>query len=126
MQTPGMLSRDEKNIASAAHFLSLAGYFVGLGQFVAPLVIWLWKKDESIYIADQAKESLNFQITLFLISAVAALICVPLALIGIGVLLALVIFPLLFIGDIVLTIMAGMAASNGVLYRYPLCLRLIQ
>ena len=48
---------DDRNMATLAHVLSIFTWFVG------PLVIWLVKKDTSPFAADQAKESLNFQIT---------------------------------------------------------------
>ena len=48
---------DEKNIALLAHILTI---FVG---FIAPLVIYLVKKDESEFVRENAVESLNFQIS---------------------------------------------------------------
>ena len=32
-------------------------------SFIPALVVWILKKDDSAFIADQAKEALNFQIT---------------------------------------------------------------
>jgi uncharacterized Tic20 family protein len=53
----GGISQDEKTMAMLAHGLPI------LVGFWAPLIIWLLKKDQSPYIAEQAKEALNFQIT---------------------------------------------------------------
>src|SRR5436189_5753602 len=52
---------DEKTMAILSHVLTLA---VG---FLAPLIIYLIKKDESSFVNYHAKESLNFQITIFII-----------------------------------------------------------
>ena len=52
---------DEKTMALLSHVLTL------VAGFVAPLIIYLLKKDQSTFIADHARESLNFQITIFII-----------------------------------------------------------
>jgi len=51
-------SNDDKNIVTITH---LGGI---LFSFIPSLVVWLLKKNDSEYIAAQAKEALNFQITL--------------------------------------------------------------
>jgi len=81
------------------------------------LIIWLVKKDQSQFVADQAKESLNFQISLIIYAIVSGI----LVLVLIGFLLLAVVF----IGGIVLTIIATLKANNGEHYRYPLTIRLI-
>jgi uncharacterized protein len=100
---------DEKTLAILSHVLTLA---VG---FIAPLIIYLIKKDESSFVTYHAKESLNFQITIFII-IVALFITI------IGILLAWVIG----IVALVLVIMATIKASEGKLYKYPFSLRLIK
>jgi len=100
---------DEKTMALLAHVLTLA---VG---FIAPLVIYLIKKDESSFVAAHAKESLNFQITLF-IAIIILFVTV------IGIVLAWIVG----IMALILVIVATMKASEGKLYKYPLTLRLIK
>jgi len=70
------------------------------------------------FVDDQGKEALNFQITVF----IAALISGVLTFVLIGLLL----LPIVVIGWIVLSIMAGIKANNGETYRYPWTLRLIK
>ena len=111
-------TQEERNWALGAHLSGLLGYVVVVGSVIGPLVIWLVKKEESEYIAQQALEALNFQITIFILS----LICAVLALCVVGVFLR---FPIL-VADLVLTIMAAVAASRGEPYRYPFSLRLIR
>jgi uncharacterized Tic20 family protein len=90
--------------------------FLGVG-ILLPLIIYLVKKGESPKIADHARESLNFHISLFIYGIAAFLMCA----VFIG-------FPLLFalaIMAVVLPIVAAIKASEGNFYRYPLCLRLV-
>jgi len=53
-------SNDDKNIATITH---LGGTVF---SFLPALIVWILKKDDSAFIADQAKEALNFQITMIL------------------------------------------------------------
>lgn len=94
----------------------LSGIFL---SFVVPLVIWLINKDkpEKGFLNDQAQEALNFQITI----AIAFLISSVLTVILIGLLL----LPLVWIVNLIFCILAGMKANEGVSYRYPFALRLI-
>lgn len=104
-------TKDERNLAMLAHLL---GIFTG---FIGPLVIWLVKKDESDFVADQAREALNFQITI----AIALFASIMLKVILIGVLLV----PIVFIVNFIFCIVAAVSASKGKAYRYPLTLRLV-
>jgi uncharacterized Tic20 family protein len=105
---------DDRNLAMLAHLL---GIIVG---FLGALIIWLVNKDhpEKTFVIQEAKEALNFQIT-FAIAFLAALL---LKFILIGFLLA----PVLVIGNFVFCIIAGVSASKGENYRYPITLRLVQ
>ena len=112
------LTRDERNWAMLSHLLALVGYFaVPLGNVIAPLIIYLMKKDESPFVADQARESLNFQIS----------VCIYLLISGVLVLILIGLLLLAVVGvaGAILTIIASVKAANGVAYRYPLTLRLI-
>jgi uncharacterized Tic20 family protein len=103
---------DEKNIALLSHI----GTF--FGGFIVPLIVWLIKKDESPFVSDHAKESLNFQISL-IIYFVASMV---LMVIVIGVFLIFAIGLL----SLVTVILGTIAASSGKPYRYPLCIRFIK
>lgn len=104
---------DDRNIALITH---LSGIIFG---FIVPLVVWLIHKDrgDKAYLVEQAKEALNFQITIL----IGYVICWVLAFILIGALL----LPLLWIVNLVFCILAAMAVSKGGSYRYPFALRLI-
>lgn len=105
-------TQDEKTMAVLAHILTL------VAGFIAPLVVFLVKKDESDYVREHAAESLNFQISVF----IYALISIPLCLIVVGIFLLFAIG----IGALVLAIVATIKASEGKMYRYPLTIRWIK
>ncbi|MTI72890.1 DUF4870 domain-containing protein [Stenotrophomonas acidaminiphila] len=101
-----------------AHLAALAGIVIPLGNLLGPLIVWLVKKDTMPFVADQGKEALNFNITVF----IAAFVSGILTLVLIGFLLLIVVG----IAWLVLTIMAALAANKGEAYRYPFTLRLIK
>jgi hypothetical protein len=99
---------NDKNIAVLAH---LGGIFFG---FVPALILWFLKKDDNPYIGAQAREALNFQITV-LIGYVAACF----------VLMGFLLLPAIYVANLVFCVIAAVNVSKGADYRYPLSLRLI-
>jgi hypothetical protein len=89
-----------------------------LFSFVAPLIVWLVYKGRGAFVEDQAKEALNFQITVAIAYLAGTVLLV--VIIGIFVILAAAICSILF------GILAAVASNRGELYRYPLTLRLIK
>ena len=108
------VSQENKTMAMLAHLLGI------VTGFIAALVIWLINKDKPgmDFANDQAKEALNFQITM----AIGWIAASALAFVLIGFLL----YPVLLIVNLIFCIMAGMKANEGVAYRYPFALRLIK
>jgi len=104
---------EERTWAMLAHLLAL------VGGWVAPLVILLVFRGRGRYVENQAKESLNFQLTLLIASL--TLVGVALLTFGLGALLA----PVLVIAQVVFPILAGVACSRFEWYRYPVSLRLV-
>ncbi len=94
----------------------------GLTCIVAPLIVWLLKKDQGGFAADQAKEALNFQISVG-ICLVALMILSVVPFVGC---LTVVAMPVIGIGSLVLAIVGGIKANEGVAYRYPITLRLVK
>ena len=110
--TESTVSKDDCNIAMLAHLL---GIFTG---FLGALVIWLVKKESSAYVAQESAEALNFQLTVM----IGYIICGVLTVILIG----LIAFPLLYVLNIIFSIIGAIAASKGTGYRYPFALRLVK
>ena len=111
-------SRDERNVAMLAHLCGFAGLIVPLGNIIAPLIIWLLHREKSAFVADQALEALNFNITIIL----AGIACGLLIFVGIGILLGLVVGIIWIVG----TILAAVRASEGQRYRHRFILRLVR
>jgi uncharacterized Tic20 family protein len=110
-------SEGDRTAAALSHALVLLGYLVPFANIIVPLVIYLTKKDASSFVADHAKESLNFQINQLVLTIAFAV----LSLVGIGcvLLLAQCVF------ELIVVIRASMAAKDGQTYRYPLTLRIL-
>jgi uncharacterized Tic20 family protein len=100
------------SLPAVAH---LGGIVLG---FLAPLIVMLTKGNESPYTRRHAVEALNFQITLIIGWVIALVLSF--------VLIGLLLFPILWIGDIVFCIIAGIAANKGEDYKYPFALRLVK
>jgi uncharacterized protein len=106
------VSSDERTLAILVHVLSIFFWiFPGL-------IIYLLKKDESNYVAEHAKEALNFQISI----TIFYVISVVLMLLLVGILL----FFVIYVGAIILCIIATIKAADNVLYKYPFTIRLIK
>jgi uncharacterized Tic20 family protein len=97
--------------------LSHLSWMFGLG-ILLPLVVYLAMRKESEYAGNNAKEALNFHISLYLY----IFCCVPLAFLLIGIPMMIIIG----FGSLILAIIAAIKASQGDCYRYPLTLRLVK
>ena len=113
-QAPAIESTsDDRTFAMLTHLSCI------LFWLIVPLIMWLVNKDNpsKAYLTDQAKEALNFQITLTIGYVIGAVLTV--ILIG-----GLINFAL-WIVCVVFSIIAALKAKDGVVYRYPFALRLI-
>lgn len=108
-QPPYTPTSDEKNLALISHIITI------VSSFIAPLIIYLLKKDESGFVAAHAKESLNFQITVFIVCFILAITIIGLLIVWLIAILALI-----------FVIVATIRASEGKLYRYPFSIRFIK
>ena len=112
-------SSDIRTWCVLCHAAALLGlFFHFLGHFLGPLIVWLVKRGDSPEVDAHGKESLNFQISMLIYDAIAAILCV--VLIGIPILIAL------WVLNTVLVIIASIQASEGKFYRYPITIRLIK
>ena len=114
----GEVSAEQRQWGLFAHLSSLVGLIIPLGNILGPLIIWQVKKDDMPFVSDQAKESLNFNITMAIAGIVAWLL--------IFVLIGFLLLPLIGIAWVVFTILAAIKANSGEAYRYPFALRLIK
>src|SRR5438045_2139303 len=111
-------SSDVRTWCVLCHASALLGlFFHFLGHILGPLIVWLLKRGDSPEIDAYGKESLNFQISMLIYDAVAAILCI--VLIGIPILIGL------WILNTVLVIIASVKAGQGQFYRYPFTIRFI-
>ena len=107
-------SKDDQNLGVLTHILGI------LTGFLGPLIIWLVKKEESPFVDDQGKETLNFKLTMLIVYlAFGAFACITL---GFGAIL----IPLPLIYEVIIGIVAALASSKGEAYRYPMTIRLVK
>lgn len=124
------LGSEERNWAMAAHLCGLSWLlggggliFIPFGALVfitilGPLIIWRTKGETMPFVAEQAKESLNFQITVFLLGVLFAFLAL--------ILIGFVLLWILGLANLILVIIAAIRVSDGKPYRYPFCLRLVK
>jgi hypothetical protein len=110
--------KDERMWGMFCHLSALSGFIIPFGNIIGPLIIYSMKKEEYAFVADQGKESLNFQISMLIYLIIS----------GIAVLLVIGIFMLVVLGlvSLILTVVASVRANDGEHYRYPLCIRFIK
>lgn len=112
-----MADRDARTWATLAHLAGFGFVLFGFGHIVLPLVIWLFKGEDHPFIDDQARESLNFQLSLSLYLLIAGILfCL-----GIGWIIAAILGVL----DVILIIVAAIRAHAGLRYRYPITIRFV-
>lgn len=114
--TPALTGEDR--LWGALAHLSGLTYFSGVGHILGPMIIWLWKRDTNAFVAEEAKEALNFNISVTIYGLVAWALVV--------VLIGFALLPALGVFHVVCVIIAALKASDGRGFRYPLNLRLVK
>src|ERR1700722_11705272 len=100
---PMSTTADERTWGMLAHLSAFSCFLIPpLGVVVGPLIVWLIKRDQSAFVADQGKEALNFNLSVFL----ALIACGVLVFVFIGILLGVA----LFIFWMTMTIIAAIKA----------------
>jgi uncharacterized Tic20 family protein len=102
---------DPKTLAMLAQLL---GIFTG---FLGPLIIYLTNGDKDPYVKHHSAEALNFHLTVLIAELVSAVLML--------VLIGFLMFFAVWIGALVFSIQATIAANRGEWYRYPICIRFV-
>ncbi|MGX5819003.1 DUF4870 domain-containing protein [Chitinophaga lutea] len=139
------LKQEEKTWAIYIHLAGVVGQliFAPAGNIIAPLILWIIKKSESPFVDVEGKEAVNFQITVSL-TLVAINIIFGIGAASWSVWQALSGRPvwddvwdtrlftsyglarLVWMGNLVFSILAIMSVQKGISYRYPVSLRLVK
>jgi uncharacterized Tic20 family protein len=104
--------QDERTWSLLAHIGTIV-----LG-FIAPLIVLLVQGEKSPMVRAHSIESLNFQITVTIGYIVSSILMV--------VLIGFVTFFVIWAAALVFAILATIAASKGLPYKYPFALRLVK
>ena len=134
----------QRNWAMAAHLSALVGLVgVPFGHVVGPLVVYLAQGHESDFVAEHARASLNYQITVTLLLIVAAIVgvaatfgfIVPMhwesdSTVGFSIATLWMVFAAGVLGVVLATmifiILGTVAASEGRSYTYPFSIRFLR
>ena len=134
-------STSDRQWAAGAHLLALTlailtAWLVGVAGVVGAGIVYFLKRDDSPFAAAHAREAINFNLSMLLYSAAAAVIAFLLVgatvlTLGLGLILTAPagVLLVLAIGAIavlwlVCSVIAAFKAWNGEYYRYPLTIRL--
>lgn len=97
------------------HLSVLAGYFAPIVGWVLPIAIWQIKRNDLPELDIHGRIVANWLISTVLYFG----ICFVLCFVGIG-------FPLMFLlwlANIVFTVIGGLKASNGEVWHYPMAIQ---
>ena len=127
MSTPNagssLSASEERTWAMVAHIGVFVAAWFAMG-FLCPLVVWLVYRQRSDFVRRHALESLNFQLSLLIYTAIAVVLI--LITFGLGVLIIIPLIIIAAVAAVVFIVLATMAASSGNEYRYPLTIRLVR
>ncbi len=113
------ISQDEKTWGLLTHLLAFTGFIgVPFGNIIGPLVMWLMKKDESPFVDEHGKQSLNFQISMTIYALISGALII--------VLIGFALIAIVAIVDIVFVIKASMAANKGESFEYPFTIKFLK
>jgi uncharacterized Tic20 family protein len=151
-----METTNNKNLATFTHLSTLSQYCIPFGNYIFPILIWSSNKNKSEFIDFNGKQTLNFQLSMFLYSLVLVMIAIPIILVTVfsnisfdtiindgdflrnhfsvenitGIVIVAIMAIILFVGlkvaEFFLIIYASVKASNGEKFEYPLTIPFIK
>ena len=113
-----VLSETERNWAMFCHLSAFAGFFFPFGGIIGPLICWLSRKDDSTWVNENGKASMNFQLSILLYLVLAAPLCI--------IIIGFPIIALIVTLKIICIVIASVKASKGEEFKYPLSIPFIQ
>jgi uncharacterized Tic20 family protein len=105
MATEPQTASGDTTLAALAHASALVASFLG------PLLFLVLADDDDELVKQNAKNSLNFQIIIFVLMVVSGLLTF--------VLIGLLLVPIVALADLILVIVATLKAKDGEIYSYP-------
>lgn len=138
--------KDDKTWGALVHLGGIIGQVLipGVGNIIGALILWLIRRNESSFVDQQGKEAMNFQITISLIQVAITIInglqwgiwtfgrvmngenIFNPAAFGYRFFSLVGVLQLLWLLNVIFSIIAAVTANRGTHYRYPLSLRLVK
>jgi uncharacterized protein len=118
MEEVRQLSETERNWAMLCHLSAFASYFFPFGGIIGPLICWLSRKDESVWVDENGKAAMNFNLSILLYSVLTIPLCF--------ILVGFVIIGFLITLKIICIIIASVRSSKGERFKYPFAIPFIQ
>lgn len=118
---------DDKTYAVLMHLSVLAHLVLPYISLAIPIIMWLTRKDRSVFIDDHGREAINFQISVTIYSLVLPIIGVIIMFLtlGLGVILLIPLVFLPYVLAIVGMVMAIVRTNKGEYFRYPMTIRFL-
>lgn len=127
------ISSDARSWSVGAHLGGLGAGLLsgGVLGFLAPLIVWIARRDDDPFTDHHAKEALNFQLTVLLVIAASAVLAIPIVIVGVltlgvGLVVAAVAALAAVVAWFALPIVAASRASSSQGYRYPFTIRFVR
>ena len=108
-----MLTQEEKMWAASSHL----SYLLGL-PVILPLILYLWKKDDSPFVAAQAKQAVGLHLVACVVATILLFFCV--GTFGIGTFVAVPLLALLGTAAVIFSVVAVLRIAEGKSYHYPI------
>ena len=146
-----MKQNNEKTNAFLIHICAFAGFIFPFGNIITPLIAWQTLKDRSLFLDEQGKEAVNFNISYTLYIFLLTIVFIPFALGSIfsrnhnymnwnnfnmnfnldfdnlfGFISLGSIAGIIYIIGIALVIIASLKAKEGEHYKYPFTINFIK
>lgn len=115
------------------------GWFSPVGNIIAVLILWLIKRDQSSFLNLEGKEALNFQITMSILALIVNFVFFILSAMWTFSTWLFASYPpgfhfsafkgrnnIVWILNLIFSIIAAMRANNGEIYKYPINWRVVR
>lgn len=111
-------SFDEKQWGMFVHISQFANCIAPPLGIVAPIILWLMKKEESKFVDEQGKIVINWMISCFIYAIISAILMI--------IFIGMVGFFALGITGLIFPIIGAIKASEGKTWDYPLSIRFLK
>lgn len=117
------VQREDTSMAVLAHLSTIVSMIISVGwlSFVGPLVVWFLYKDRSGFVRRCAAGAFNFNVSMWIVNVIGWILTITVvgAIVGIPMLI------FSFVMQLWCHIRAAIKARDGVVYTYPMQMRIL-